>query len=145
MDTSAFEFVIRIILAVAVFISLIYFVFRFIQCSRWDSIESEIKKFASFQYILQIKIEETHDANKVKTIRLLNFLLKIQYAVWIATFLGMMVIAIIDARPSTWGIVFRRCQFHDHYQGAKGSFRFVYLSWFNCKGVCAYNIIDKHS
>ena len=95
METSAFELVIRIILAVAVFVSLIYFVFRFIQCSRWGTVESEIKKFTSFKYILLIKIEETHEANKVKTIRLLNFLLKIQYALWIATFLGMMVVAII--------------------------------------------------
>jgi hypothetical protein len=95
MESTIFELIFRILLAVAVFVSLLYFILRFFLCCRWYSIYSEIKKFTSYQYILPIKIEDDFDAKKTNYIRLMNFLLKIQYALWIATFIGMMVVAII--------------------------------------------------
>lgn len=94
METTIVEHLIRAILAVAVFVSLMYFILRFILGSRWNSVDSEIKKFTSFQYILPMKIEETFESKKANSIRFMNFLLKVQYALWIATFMGMLVVAI---------------------------------------------------
>lgn len=97
MEITTFELIIRVILAVAVFVSLLYFILRFMLFSRWNSVGSEIKKFTSFQYILPIKIEEDFETKKANSIRFMNFLLKIQYALWIVIFIGMMVVAIIGS------------------------------------------------
>ena len=97
MEATIVELILRVVLAVAVFVSLLYFILRFILCSRWNSVDSEIKKFTSFQYILSIEIEDDFETKKANSIRFMNFLLKIQYALWIVIFIGMMVVAIISS------------------------------------------------
>jgi hypothetical protein len=97
METTSFELIIRAILAVAVLFSLLYIVLRLILCSIWYSFETEIKKFTSYQYMFPIKHEVGFKTPKAKYIRFLNFLLKIQYILLIATIAGMMALILISA------------------------------------------------
>ena len=97
MEATIVELILRVVLAVAVFVSLLYFILKFILCSRCNSVEKKNKKFTSFQYILSIEIEDDFETKKANSIRFMNFLLKIQYALWIVIFIGMMVVAIIGS------------------------------------------------
>ena len=94
MEIKSIEYIFRIVLIIAVSLSFSYTVIRFIYGSIWDSIEGEIKKFTSFQYVTPLKLEQLKDEKRVKAGRTLNILLRIQYAFWILAFLGMIIIAI---------------------------------------------------
>ena len=94
MEIQSIEYIFRIVLIIAVGLSFLYIVIRFIYGSIWDSIEREIKKFTSFQYVTPLKLEQMKDLKRVKVGRTLNTLLRIQYAFWILAFLGMIIIAI---------------------------------------------------
>lgn len=63
MDHS-FEYYFKMFLVVAVLFSLFYNLTRFILGMKWNSAQSEIKAFLSYQYLLLLHYDENDSAEK---------------------------------------------------------------------------------
>lgn len=90
-----FEYYFKIFIIIAALFSLIYNMSRFILGMNWDSVQSEMKAFLSYQYLLLLKYDENDSTERKRSKRILNVCHRIQYVLLTILFLGIITSVII--------------------------------------------------
>lgn len=90
-----FEYYFKIFLIVAVLFSLIYNMSRFILGMTWNSVQSEMKAFLSYQYLMLLKYDENDSVERKRAKKILNACHSFQYLLLAILFLGIIASAII--------------------------------------------------
>lgn len=91
-----FEYYFKFFLIVAVLFSLLYNIARFILGTKWNSAQSEIKAFLSYQYLFLLKYDENDSAEKNRAKNILNVCHRLQYILLAIFFIGLIITVIID-------------------------------------------------